>query len=140
VAWAAAWPAPYVVVDTHPGANVAADDARDVAGLIVTPVVLGMRELDSLEGMLGELEGTGARVLLVPTMIPASPPAALVARLGTLAARARAPVAPPVSEHRFLRRRRLRTALVAERTPGARVRVAAAELRAVADAVEAHCG
>ena len=41
VGWARAWGRPYVVVDTHPGANALTDGAMQVADLVVVPVVLG---------------------------------------------------------------------------------------------------
>src|SRR5512143_1491314 len=48
--WAVEWDRPWAVVDTHPGGGAA-------ASVVVMPVVLGMRELDALEGTLAELEG-----------------------------------------------------------------------------------
>ena len=74
-AWAAAWAAPYVVVDTHPGANPLTDGAMQVADLVVVPVVLGAREMDALEAIVADY--AGYRLLLVPTMVPAGAAAAL---------------------------------------------------------------
>ena len=54
-AWAAAWQLPYVVVDTHPGANPLTDGAMQVADLVVVPVVLGAREMDALEAIVVRL-------------------------------------------------------------------------------------
>ena len=137
-AWAAAWQEPYVVVDTHPGANPLTDGAMQVADLVVVPVVLGAREMDALEAILADY--AGYRLLLVPTMVPAVPPRRFVERLAGLADEGRLAVAPPVSEHRWIRRRLRRAALVNQPNPGVRVRAAAAEFRAVADSVEVACG
>lgn len=135
-AWAPAWDAPYLVCDTHPGANALTDGAIEAADLIVIPVVLGARELAALEAIVEEL--AEHRLLLVPTMVPALPPRRLVERLAALAGD-RLAVAPPISEHRWIRRRLRRAALVRQPNPGARVRAAAAEFRAVAQAVEVAC-
>ena len=135
-AWAPAWEAPYLVCDTHPGANALTDGAIAAAELIVIPVVLGARELAALEASVREL--AAHRLLLVPSMVPAVPPRRLVDRLATLAGE-RLAVAPPISEHRWIRRRLRRAALVSQPNPGARVRAAAEEFRAVAEAVEVAC-
>jgi len=134
IAWAEAEPGPYMVVDTHPGANPLTDGALSAADVVVVPTALGMRELAALEQNLAEL--AGHRIVLVPTMVPPVPPKRLVERLAALAA-GRCTVAPPISEHRWLRRRLRRAALVLQPNPGERVRQAAAEYRAVAAAVEA---
>jgi chromosome partitioning protein len=126
-----------VVVDTHPGANALTDGAMQVADLVVVPVVLGAREMDALEAIVSDL--ADYRLLLAPTMVPPVPPKRFVERLAGLAD-GRIRVAPPVSEHRWLRRRLRRSALVTQPNPGARVRAAAAELRAVAESVEVACG
>lgn len=136
-AWAGAWEAPYVVVDTHPGANPLTDGAMQEADLVVVPVVLGAREMDALEAIVADYREY--RLLLVPTMVPSVPPRRFVDRLAGLAD-GRIAVAPPVSEHRWIRRRLRRAALVVQPNPGVRVRAAAAEMRAVAEAVEVACG
>ena len=135
-AWAGQWQEPYVVVDTHPGANPLTDGAMQVADLVVVPVVLGAREMDALKAILTDY--AGYRLLLVPTMVPAVPPRRFVERLAAMVD-GRLAVAPPVSEHRWIRRRLRRAALVTQPNPGARVRAAAAEFRAVADSVEVAC-
>jgi chromosome partitioning protein len=137
VSWAAGWGMPYVVVDTHPGANALTDGAMQVADLVVIPVVLAAREMDALEAILADFRDYP--LLLVPTMIPPVPPKRFVERLASLVGD-RVRVAPPISEHRWLRRRLRRAALVSQPNPGVRVRAAAAEFRAVADLVEECCG
>lgn len=136
-AWAEAAEEPYLVVDTHPGANPLTDGAMQVADLVVVPVVLGAREMDALEAIVADY--ADYNLLLVPTMVPAVPPRRFVERLAALAG-GRIAVAPPVSEHRWIRRRLRRAALVTQPNPGVRVRAAAAEFRAVADSVEVACG
>ena len=93
--------------------------------------------MDALEAIVADL--AGYRLLLAPMMVPPVPPKRFVDRLAGLAD-GRIQVAPPVSEHRWLRRRLRRSALVTQPNPGARVRAAAAELRAVAESVEVACG
>jgi chromosome partitioning protein len=117
-------------VDTHPGANELTEGGLLAADIVAVPVVLAGRELDALETMLDEL--AAYRVVLVPNMVPAVPPARLVERLRALATKADVPVIGMISEHRWLRRRVRRRAVVAEPSPGALVAKAAAEYRAVA--------
>jgi chromosome partitioning protein len=136
-AWADAWDGDYVVVDTHPGANALTDGAIQVADLLVMPVVLGAREMDALAASVADF--ADYRLLLVPMMVPPVPPRRFVERLEALAG-GEVAVAPPVSEHRWIRRRLRRAALVRQPSPGVRVRAAAAEFRAVARTVEESCG
>ncbi|MDX6555126.1 MAG: chromosome partitioning protein [Miltoncostaeaceae bacterium] len=137
VAWAAATEAPYLVVDTHPGANPLTDGAMQAADLVVVPVVLGGREMAALEAIVQDF--AEYRLLLVPNMVPPVPPRRFVERLAAIADGQLA-VAPPVSEHRWIRRRLRRAALTRQPNPGVRVRAAAAEFAAVAAAVEVACG
>lgn len=134
VSWAGAVPGARMVVDTHPGANALTDGAIEAAGVVVVPTLLGVRELAALEQSLDEL--AGHRVVVVPSMVPPVPPRRMVERLAVLA-EGRCTVAPPISEHRWLRRRLRRAALVLQPNPGERVRAAAGEYRAVAATVEA---
>ena len=100
-AWAPQWGRPYVVVDTHPGANALTDGAMQTADLVVVPVVLGAREMDALEAIVADY--AGYRILLVPTMVPPVPPRRFVERLAGPRRRAhrrgpaglRAPLDPP---------------------------------------------
>lgn len=131
-AWATQWDADHLVIDTHPGANPLTDGAMLAADLVVIPVVLGAREMDALEAILADF--ADYRLLLVPTMIPPVPPRRFVDRLASLAD-GRITVAPPISEHRWIRRRLRRAALVRQPNPGVRVRAAAAEFEAVAASV-----
>lgn len=126
-----------LVVDTHPGANALTDGALEAADLVVVPTPLGVRELAALEQGLAEL--AGHRVLVVPTMVPAAPPRRMVELLAALTA-GRCTVGPPVSDHRWLRRRLRRSAVVLQSNPGVRVRAAAEEFRAVAQTIEEMVG
>jgi hypothetical protein len=90
------------------------------ADLVVVPVILAAREMDAL---------------LVPNMVPGIPPRRFVERLTKDAVGTR--VAPPISEHRWLRRRLRRAAVTLELNPGTRLKTAAEEFRRVAAEVEA---
>jgi chromosome partitioning protein len=131
-AWSDAWDNRMVIVDTHPGANPLTDGAIEVADLMVVPVVLGSREMDALEGMLQDFKEY--RLLLVPNMVPRVPPRRLFDRLKNLVDDL--PVAPPISEHRWIRRRLRRSAITLQPNPGEQLTQAADEYRAVAKAVE----
>lgn len=136
--WAGEWGRPYVVVDTHPGGVPSTFGAMSAASVVVTPVVLATKELDALEGMLEEL--ADYPLLVVPNRVPPVPPAAEIARLGSLTQRAGARVAPPVSDYRWLARRKLRRALCSYDPEPVRVQPLAAELRGVAAAVRSYVG
>lgn len=135
-AWAGEWNYPSVVVDTHPGANPLTDGAMQAADLVLIPVVLAAREMDALEGMLRDF--ADYPLLLVPTMVPASPSRRFIDRLGSIAGEV--PVAPPISEHRWLRRRLRRAAVTLEPNPGKQVAKAADEFLQVAKAVRERLG
>ncbi|MGI8778089.1 MAG: ParA family protein [Acidimicrobiales bacterium] len=132
--WATEWQQP-VIVDTHPGANPLTDGAMEVADLVVVPVLLGAREMDALEGMLADFKAY--RLLLAPTMVPSAPPRRYVDRLAALANGT--PVAPPISEHRWIRRRVRRAALTLQPNPGKQLQRAAGEFRQLAAVVEDQC-
>lgn len=132
-AWAGAWETPYVVVDTHPGANALTDGALQAADTVIVPAVLANREMAALEAMLTDLARFD--VVIAPSMVPGLPPRRYVERLAAVAD-GRHRVAPPISEHRWLRRRLRRSALVLQPNPGKRVSAAAEEFRSLARFVE----
>lgn len=137
--WAVEWESTYryVVVDTHPGANPLTDGAMAAADLVVVPVVLGARELDALEGMLEDF--AGYRMLLVPMKVPAMPPRRWLDRMNAAALSAKVRVAPAISLYAAMSKRVRRAALSLEPNPGAWVRRAAEEYRAVGECVEKAC-
>jgi len=135
-AWAGEWGKGYVIVDTHPGANALTDGAMQAADLVIVPVILGAREMDALEGML--VDYAAYRLLLVPNMVPGTPPRRFVDRLAADASATA--VASPISEHRWLRRRLRKAAVTLELNPGVRLKAAADEFRQVASEVEAALG
>ena len=132
-AWAEGWETERVVVDTHPGANPLTDGALEAADVVVVPAVLANREMAALEAMIRDL--SEFRLVIAPTMVARIPPRRYVDRLEEITAE-RHVVAPPISEHRWLRRRLRRSALVSQPNPGKRVQAAAAEFRALAKTVE----
>jgi hypothetical protein len=71
-------------------------------------------------------------------MVPPAPPRRYVERLAVLAGET--PVASPISEHRWIRRRVRRTALTLQPNPGRAVAKAAEEFRRVAETIEKACG
>ena len=135
--WAGAWGGRPLVIDTRPGAHWTTDGAVQVADLVLLPVPPGQRELAATEAMLRE--HAGFPILLVPTMVPASPPRRWIEALHGFSERPEVHLAPPISEHRWLRRRLLSTAVTCQRNAGARTRRAAAEFRAVAERTAELC-
>jgi chromosome partitioning protein len=129
-AWAVAWGGRALIVDTHPGAHWTTDGAVGVADLVVSPIAPGRREVAATEAMLREHEDYP--ILLVPSMVPPSPPAQWIDALNVFSQREHVHLGPPISEHRWLRRRMLTSAVTLQCRPGARTRRAAAEYEAVA--------
>jgi chromosome partitioning protein len=135
--WAVEWGRPWVVVDTHPGGGAIAFGALAAASVVVMPVVLGMRELDALEGTLDELKGYP--ILVVPNKVPPSPPVPLVERLESVLAEAGdVPQTDVISFYPWWARRQLRVALTSYDPIPNRLERAVEELRAVTTAVESY--
>lgn len=134
--WAIAWQRT-VVVDTLPGRHWTTDGALKIADLVVIPVTPGRSEIAATDAMIEEL--SGYPLLLVPNMTPAVPDARWVKALRGFATRDGVGVAMPVSEHRWLRRRVLASALTCQPNPGVRTSRAAAEFVAVANDVRKRC-
>jgi len=134
--WGDEWSAQYIVVDTHPGAVPATFGALSAAHAVVVPIVLRERELAAAEGMLGEFRDYP--LILAPTMVPPIPPGRQLDRLERLAREYRVPVAPPISEHRWLGRRLQRRAISLIPHPSAQTRRAAEQFAAVAGFVDAY--
>ncbi|WP_281426263.1 ParA family protein [Miltoncostaea oceani] len=134
-AWSRTWDTDYVVIDTPPGDNLLADAAISVADLVLVPVPLRSRELDALERMADLF--SAYRLVLVPNMVPRTPPRGFIERLRKLAlARAdQIDVAPAISDHLVLSRRVLRTALSSQERGSARTVAAQQELARLADHV-----
>jgi chromosome partitioning protein len=134
-AWAVAWERP-VVIDTHPGAHATTDGAVQVADLLIVPVPIGQREMAATRSMLRDHQGFP--ILLVPMMVPGSPPKRYIEDLRELSAPGNIHLAPIVSEHRWLKRRLLTTALTRQGR-GERTQRAAAEYQAVAEKAADIC-
>jgi chromosome partitioning protein len=134
--WANAWQRT-VVVDTHPGAHWTTDGAVKVADLVLMPVPPGRRELAATEAMLREHEGYP--IMLVPNMTPPVPDARWIDALADFATRDGITLAPFVSEHRWLRRRLLSSAITCQPRAGVLTQRAAAQFTAVAQAALARC-
>jgi chromosome partitioning protein len=134
ITWATAW-GRAVVIDTHPGENSLTAGALAAANVIVTPVLLGERELDALEGMLRDR--ASFPIVVAPNRFrPRAADLRLIEGLGKLTATYGVAVTPVVSDHSWLPRRRRRTAITLEATPGQQLARAASEFRTVAQFVK----
>jgi chromosome partitioning protein len=122
-----------LVVDTHPGGVPSTYGAMAAGYAVVVPSVLATKELEALEGMLEEV--ADYPLVIAPNMVPGSPPASELDRFERAVRKAGARVAPPVSEHKWLRTRKGRLALTSYDPEPKRIGVAASELRALARVV-----
>ena len=127
--WAIDWAPKPIVVDTHPGDHWTTNGALQIADLVVVPVPPGRREIAALEDMLSD--HSDFPILLVPNMVPATAPAWWIDRLEALAAEPNVSLAPPISEHRWLRNRLLSTPVTRQSRSGRRTELAAEQFRAV---------
>lgn len=128
--WASAYGQP-LVVDTHPGATSLTYAALAAANAVLVPVPLRQVELVALGPFLEEF-ASEYPLILAPNMVPAHPPRRQLEQLEALAERHRVPVAPPVSEHRWLTRRLIHRAITQVTNPGAATARAAREFSDVA--------
>ncbi len=132
--WAPAWGLPYVVVDTHPGANPLTDGAMAAAHVVVSPVVLAPKEMAAAAEMMRLYPKHP--LVLVPNIVSNSPPDRFLDALaGFKADKPWVLIAPPISRHSLLTRRIRRAALCLQERPGRAVARAATEFRAVAAVV-----
>lgn len=134
--WASGYGQEWLVVDTHPGGGPVAFGAVSAASVVIMPTVLKMRELDALAASLRELKDYP--VLVVPNMVPTSPPARMLDRLKAIVAEASVPVAPPISLYPWWPRRQRRAAITSTEPPTANLVPAIAELQKLAEAVRAY--
>lgn len=134
--WAQEWQRP-VIIDTHPGAHPTTDGAVQVADLLIVPVPVGRRERGATNSMIRD--HADYPILLVPMMVPPSPPPTYIEDLRQWSTHPTVHLAPIISEHRWLRRRVLAAAVTLQSRPGARTRAAADEYVAVAQKAAALC-
>jgi chromosome partitioning protein len=135
--WAISWTPKPLVIDTHPGDHPTTNGALQVADLVVVPVPPGRREIAALQEMLSDHHGFP--ILLVPNMLPSSPPEWWVDELEALAQAEEVNLAPPITEHRWLRNRLLTTPVIRQRRPGRRTEVAAEQFRKAAERTAELC-
>ena len=114
--WAEQWNR-CVVVDTAPGGWPTTRGAASAAHTIASPAVLKTAELDGVEGQVEELDGYP--LLLVPNMVPPSPPEAQLTRLERISRRSGVPVTSGIDLQSWLPRRERRGS-VCSRPPAAR--------------------
>lgn len=131
-AWRHHWNRP-VVLDTHPGTSRLGDAALAIADLVVCPILLEPKPLNSLKGMLEERPDHPW--VFVPNMVPGVPPRSMVERVRGLVGHR--PVSSPISRHAVLARRVRPGAVVREESPGKALSKAQAEIRTVTDEITA---
>lgn len=124
-----------LVVDTHPGGVPSTFGALSAAHTVVVPAVLAEREMEALAGMVTELRDYP--LLLVPNKVPASPPERYITWLSKVAS-GEVPVAPVISEYRWLPSRKRRMAISSADPVPARARPLVDELHRVGEAVVKH--
>jgi chromosome partitioning protein len=135
--WAIDWAPKPIVVDTHPGDHWTTNGALQVADLVVVPVPAGRREIAAISEMLHD--HAEFPILLVPNMVPRRAPEWWVTQLERLVQAANVSLAPPISEHPWLRNRLLTTPVTRQSRPGRRTELAAAQFRAVAEKAAELC-
>ncbi|MQS17414.1 ParA family protein [Streptomyces kaniharaensis] len=101
-----------LVVDTHPDACPSTYGAMAAANVVLTPVVLKVREMRSLEQLLEE--ASDYPLLLVPYMVDGAPSEQLINELESMAKKYQVAVGPMVSYYKWIGVRRKRVAICSE--------------------------
>lgn len=129
-----------IVVDTHPGggdpSRSAAYGAMMAAHVIASPIELGERELDALNGWCVELDGYP--IMLVPNRVPRVPPASQLDRLEEIATEYQLASTTPIPDAVWLPRRKARTAVTSGKRLSARSRPMVHALASAAREVADH--
>lgn len=130
--WAAHYGRP-LLVDTHPGGCPLTYGAMAAASVVVVPAVLGVKELEALDGMCRELRDYP--LLIVPNMIRPVPQAWALDKLTAISKQYAVPVGPVISHYGWLSNRRFRMAVTGTEPVPARAQRYVAQLHQVAEAV-----
>lgn len=130
--WAAHYGRP-LLVDTHPGGCPLTYGALSASALVVVPAVLGVKELEALEGMCHELRDYP--LLIIPNMVKRVPKEWAVERLKAVSKQYGVPVGPVISEYDWLQNRRFRMAVCGNDPIPARAERYVTQLHQVAEAV-----
>ncbi len=134
--WAGEWGRDWIVVDTHPGATDAINGALSVANAVIAPVPLKTKDLNGTEQLVREL--SDYPVILVPNMVPASPPAAEIRRLQAIVAGTPVRVGPPIPNAVAVGTRKKRMAITSEDPPAKALRPIADAMKSVAESVKEY--
>lgn len=129
--WSADWEADYVVVDTHPGASTTAHGAMSVADLVLTPTALRTLDLDGTEQFVKE--AADYPLVIVPNMVPSTPPAAEIKRLRSIIAGTPVQVGPPIPAALAVGTRKKRMAITSENPVGKSLQPVADAMTKLAD-------
>ena len=110
--WAESFDHEWVVIDTHPGASPSAHGAMAAANVICSPAGLRTEDLNAVEQLVSEM--ADYPLAIVPNMVRRVPPAAELARLGSIIKGTPVQVAPPVPFATPIETRKRRMAMTAE--------------------------
>lgn len=134
--WAGEWGREWVVIDTHPGASPAAHGAVSIANVIIAPTPLRTSDLDGTEQMVKEM--SDYPIVLVPTFVPPSPPAAGIQRLRDMVEGTPVQVGIPIPTALAVGTRKKRMAITSEDPPARALRPVADAMRSLAEFVKAY--
>jgi chromosome partitioning protein len=134
--WAGEWGREWVVIDTHPGASPAAHGAVSIANVIIAPTPLRTSDLDGTEQMVKEM--SDYPIVLVPTFIPPTPPAAGIQRLRDMVEGTPIQVGVPIPAALAVGTRKKRMAITSEDPPARALRPVADAMRSLAAFVKAY--
>ena len=138
LAWAKAWRRP-IVVDAHPGGTETTRGVAAAATIIVSPVILGTKELQALDGMTTEM--ADYPVFVVPNKYRGYRLAdeGLLRDLGRIGRKPGVTVGPFISDYsKWLPNRRQRVALTSYAPVPRRIQPIDGELRDVAKKVREY--
>lgn len=130
--WAAHYGRP-LLVDTHPGGCPLTYGAIAASSVVVVPAVLGVKELEALDGMCRELRDFP--LLIIPHMVKPVPQAWAVDKMKAISKTYGVPIGPVISHYGWLQNRRFRMAICGNDPIPARAERYVEQLHQVAEAV-----
>ena len=134
--WSQAWGSEWVVIDTHPGASMAAHAAMSLANVVLSPFGLRTKDLEAVRQIVTEM--ADYPLVLVPNFVPRVPPATELNELKAIINGTPVQVAPYVPNVSQIATRRRRMAITAQQPVPKALQAAEKSYRSIADYVKEY--
>ena len=124
------------MIDTHPGASMAAHAAMSLSHIVLSPFGLRTKDLEAVRQIVREM--ADYPLILVPNFVPRVPPATELNELKSIISGTPVRVAPIVPNASQIATRRRRMAITAQQPVPKALRAAEQSYRMIADYVEEY--